>query len=352
MLSEQERYETVDLPFYREQIAPILPAQVLDFHTHIWRSEDWKKVPWKTDMAGGRYMVSLEHYGIEGLIGDLKSFFPDRPCQAVCFGMPTPAADLEKTNAYSAQAAPGQGLFPLLVVGRDTIPPAALKEVISSGTYFGYKVYLNWHGNDYGQVKVEDMIGPAELELADERGLIVLLHVPRAGRLADPEVQRGLREYARAYPKAKFVLAHCGRCYHPDEMQAAIGAITDLENVYMDTAMVMDPLVLQMVFKQIDSHRVLFASDLPIANMRGRRVYVMDHWVDLVFEDYPESEFRVLSNNMHATFMIWEIVLALKRAADMAGLSKAQLDGVFYANGMALLRQVMAGRNAGSHKEN
>ena len=146
------------------------------------------------------------------------------------------------------------------------------------------------------------------------------------------------------------MLAHCGRCYLPDEMKAAIKSIADLENVYMDTAMVMDPLGLQMVFEHIDSRRVLFASDLPVANMRGRRVYVMDHWVDLVFEDYPESEFRVLSNNMHATFMIWEIVLAVKRAAGMAGLSKAQLDGVFYENGQALLQQVIAGRNANNHK--
>ena len=56
--------------------------------------------------------------------------------------------------------------------------------------------------------------------------------------------------------------------------------------------MVMDPTVLRMVFDNIASSRVLFATDLPVAAMRGRRVYVMDHWVDLVLEGYPPSDCR------------------------------------------------------------
>ena len=31
-MTDQERYEQVDLPFYREEIAPVLPAMVLDCH--------------------------------------------------------------------------------------------------------------------------------------------------------------------------------------------------------------------------------------------------------------------------------------------------------------------------------
>jgi len=158
------------------------------------------------------------------------------------------------------------------------------------------------------------------------------------------EVQRGVRRYGTEYPGANIVLAHCGRCYHPDRMKAAIASVADLENVYFDTSMVMDPLVLQTVFEHVDSRRVLFGTDLPVAAMRGRRVYVMDHWVDVVLEGYPRSAYRVASDNIRATFMAWEIVLAIRRAAEMAGLSDQQMKAVFYENGMALLRSVMGGR--------
>lgn len=128
-----------------------------------------------------------------------------------------------------------------------------------------------------------------------------------------------------------------GRMIFPDRKY---NAVKNLENVYLDTSMVMDPLVLQMVFETIDSKRVLFATDLPVANMRGRRVYVMDHWVDIVLEGYPPSAYRVQTKDIHATFMVYEIILAIRRAAERAQLSQAQLQAIFYDNGMALLKSV------------
>jgi len=221
---------------------------------------------------------------------------------------------------------------------------AQIKESIVEGGFFGFKVILPWIGNDYGNVKIQDMIGPTEMNMANNLGLVVLIHVPRSGRLADPEIQREVREYARRYPNASIVLAHCGRCYHPDVMKVAVEAIRDLDNVYVDTAMVMDPVVFQILFREIDSRRVLYGTDFPVATMRGRRVYVMNHWVDVVTEGYPVSSFRAISSDMNATFMAYEIVLALKRAADLVGLPMEKLRAIFYENGMAVLRHVMGGR--------
>jgi predicted TIM-barrel fold metal-dependent hydrolase len=164
--------------------------------------------------------------------------------------------------------------------------------------------------------------------------------VPRSGRLADPEIQRGVQKLSREYPNSQIVLAHCGRCYLPDEMKRAIHSIRDLDNVHMDTSMVMDPVVLQMVLEEIDSSRVLFATDFPVPAMRGRRVYVMDHWVDLVLPGNPESDFRVQSDNFKATFMVYEIVLAIRRAAERVRLPQQRLTAIFFENGIDLLNGV------------
>jgi len=348
-MTEQERYEQIDIPFYKEKVAPILPPKILDFHTHTWKREHWRGEPYANGRAGARYLVTEVDYGMERLIADGKRIFPDRSYSAVCFGQPTPAAYIDACNDYLAKVGSQQEFYPLMIVGRDKIPLNKLEKDIRQGGFFGYKVFLNWLGDDYGQVKVADMIGPVEMGLANDLGLVVLLHVPRSKRLADPEVQEGVREYAKRYPNARIVLAHCGRCYHPDEMKLAIDAIQDLDNVYLDTSMVMDPTVLQIIFEKIDSSRVLFATDFPVPAMRGRRVYVMDHWVDIVLDEYPPSSFRVLSSNIHATFMVYEIILAIKRASEMVNLSSKQLYNIFYENGMAVLSHVMDGQQLEKH---
>ncbi len=345
-MNEAERYHEIDLPFYRDEIAPLLPPRVLDFHVHIWRREHWREKPWETDADGGKYMVVQEEYPPEALDADLGRMFPDRPCEAVCFGFPSPAVDLARTNADTARLGATPGRYPLLIAGKGVQSPEELRRQVREGGFFGYKVLLNWYGDDYGDIAVSDMLGPAEMALAEELGLLVLLHVPRAGRLADPVVQAGVRDYARRYPGARFVLAHCGRCYLPDEMREAVGAVADLENVYLDTAMVMDPTVLQIALEAVGPQRVVYATDLPIAAMRGRRVYVMDHWMDVVLPGYPPSgPYRVAApavggHDIRATFMVYEIILALHRAAERVGLSAGEREGLFYHNGAALLAGV------------
>lgn len=343
-MSDRERLKALDRAFYDAQIAPVLPPVVLDFHTHLWRRDQWKTVPWEADSPGGRYMVTDQEYTSESLLDDGRRLFPDRTYQAVCFGQPTPAVDRDKTNAYVAATGRIEGLFPLLIVGRDEMPPHQIERRVLTEGFFGYKVFLNWYGDDYGSVTPADMLGPAEMAVADKLGLIVLWHVPRARRLADPAVQQGIREYAQRYPNARLVLAHCGRCYLPEEMAEALPAMRDLPNVYFDTAMVMDPVALQLAFKALGPERIVFATDLPVAAMRGRRVQVMDHWVDVVLPGYAPSAYRVSDEGIRACPMVYEIIRAVAWGAKMAGLSPAQTAAVFYQNGRSLLDHALAGR--------
>jgi predicted TIM-barrel fold metal-dependent hydrolase len=336
---------TLAADYYRREIAAFLPPAVLDFHTHIWdAAANWKEVPWKTEKSGGRYMVCDELYTPEDLLRDGQACFPDRRYEAVCFGCPTPAADWEKDTAYVAAAARRHAaLRPLMLAGPALgVPRERYEKALDEGGFLGFKVFLNWRGNDYGNVRVENMVGPVERALANERRLVVLLHVPRAGRLADPEVQAGVRWLATECPDAKIVLAHCGRCYLPAEMKAAIGCLRGLENVWMDTSMVMDPVALQIAIGEIGPGRLLFATDFPVAAMRGRRVRVLDHWVDVVLPGYPASAYRVAGEGFQAGYMAWEIVLAIRWACELMGVGDAAQKAIFWENGKRLLERNLA----------
>lgn len=341
MPAEKRRCETLDWPFYRREVAPMLPPRVLDFHAHVWSSRNWRRVPWQgRGSRGSRYMVTAEDYPAGRLLADGRRCFPDREYHAVCFGYPTPAADWEKDTAFVAAAARRhQTLHPLVLAGPDLgLSRERYEQALDAHGFHGFKIFLNWFGDDYGDRRVEDMVGPLERSLANERRLVVLLHVPRAGRLADPVVQRGVRRLARDCPDASIVLAHCGRCYLPGEMKAALGSIRQLENVSLDTSMVMDPVVLQLALNELGPRRLVFGTDFPVAAMRGRRVRVMDHWADVVLPGYPESAFRV-AGEVHATFMALEICLAVRWAAELVGLRRADTRAIFWDNGLRLLKR-------------
>ena len=339
---------SIDYSYYRGEIAPFLPPKVLDFHTHIWSADNWKERPWATDKGGGRYMVTDEFYPPEQLLGDGRACFPDRHYEAVCFGCPTPAVDWEKDTAYVAAAARAhRGLWPLLLAGPDLgISRERYERALNEGGFYGFKVFLNWYGDAYGDKRVEEMVGPVERLLANERRLIVLLHVPRRGRLADTDVQAGVRWLAAECPQARIVLAHGGRCYLPSEMKAAIGCLRGLANVWMDTSMVMDPATLQVAMNEIGPGRLLFGTDFPVAAMRGRRVRVLDHWVDVVLPGYPPSAYRLAGEGFQAGFMAWEIALAIRWAAELTGIAAAERDRIFCDNGLALLRDVRRGKES------
>lgn len=340
-----------DLPFYHKHIAPLLPPSILDFHAHTWSAANWTAKPWETDLPGGKYMVTREEYTPEDLLLDGSRCFPDRPYYAVCFGYPTPVVDWFKDTQFVGQAARRHNrLFPLLIGGRElNLLRAHYDAAFAEDPFFGFKVFLNWFGDNYGNKRIDEMLGPVEMELAHDRQLIVLLHVPRAGRLADPEILQGVRRLALDYPGAQIVLAHAGRCYLPGEMKAAIGGIRDLANVSLDTSMVMDPVVLQLALREIGPQRLLFATDFPVAAMKGRRVQVMDHWVDVVAPGYPKSAYRV-EGDIPATFMAWEIILAIHWAAELCGLSRDERHGIFYDNGLRLLQQVDGGNTMAAWK--
>jgi predicted TIM-barrel fold metal-dependent hydrolase len=338
--NEQQHAPAGPAGYYQAEIAPVLPPVVLDFHTHTWSADNWKEKPWDTEKSGGRYMVTNAFYPPEQLLADGRACFPDRVYEAVCFGYPTPAVNWEADTAYVAAAArEHKGLWPLLLAGPALgVTREGYEQALDAGGFHGFKVFLNWYGDNYGNTRIEDMFGPAELTLMNERGLVVMLHVPRSGRLADPEIQAGVRWLASECPQAKIVLAHCGRCYMPAEMKAAIGCLRGLDNVWMDTSMVMDPVAIQIALNEIGPGRLLFATDFPVAAMRGRRVRVLDHWVDVVLSGYPPSAYRVTGEGFNAGYMAWEIVLAIRWAAELAGIRDAERDGIFHDNGMALLR--------------
>ena len=340
-----------DREFYRKLIRPLLPDRILDFHAHVWKPDHWKGYDRSqtaeglsstsvTEERSARYMTTEIEFSVEMLKACADEIFPGVAYHAVVFGQPTPTADTERTNAYASGSRETGDYYPLMIPIPGNRTAADLAAAVNEGGYYGFKVFLNWIGNAYIDVKVEDMVTDLEMGVADDLRLVVLLHVPGSDRLAATCVQESITRYARGYPNAKIVLAHCGRCYDQERMLRAMDFLADLDNVYMDSSMVMDHGVIKLVFDAIGPKRLLFGTDFPVAVMKGRRVQVMDHWIDVVSTGYPDADYRIASDTIQMTYMAYEIILAIRRGAQLAGISEAELRGVFAENGFNLLRSV------------
>jgi hypothetical protein len=165
----------------------------------------------------------------------------------------------------------------------------------------------------------------------------VMLHVPRPGRLADPLNQRQIVELCTRYPRARIVLAHVGRAYYLAGVAGCLDRLKDLPNLYYDLAMLNHWEVLEHLFRTVPADRVLFATDTPIALAPGKSVEINDQYtyVTPVPWDISICDDR---GRLRFTSFLYEELRAIRKAVERLGLGRTFVEGLFYGNGMRLLR--------------
>jgi glutamate-1-semialdehyde 2,1-aminomutase len=143
--------------------------------------------------------------------------------------------------------------------------------------------------------------------------------------LSDPDNQSYLRAQCRRYPEAKLILAHAARGFCAQHTIDGIGALRGLENVYFDTAAICEPGALEAVLRVFGPSRLMFGTDWPICNLRGRCVSVGDgfFWMYEHTVDFQSAAF------CRPTLIGVESLLALRQAVRACGLSDGGVEQVF-----------------------
>ncbi|MCK5803222.1 MAG: amidohydrolase family protein, partial [Lentisphaeria bacterium] len=206
----------------------------------------------------------------------------------------------------------------------------------------GYKPYRNFvTWKEAESVSIPDMLPEAQMEIANRLGLAIMLHIPRANRLADLDNQREMVALCNAYPNAKIIFAHVGRAYYMSNVRSFLDGIAACPNAWIDTAMVNHPGVLEYAFNHFPRKRILFGSDAPIAWLRGKSVEINNQYAYLMGEDYAIGS--TIHDSEHAvefTFFYYEMLRGAKEAAEKAGLSRQEIEDYFHGNAHRLLTDV------------
>lgn len=323
---------------FEREFAEFLPKRILDFHVHVTNAG---VIPEGESFSCGGH--PLAKYDYEDLAEDLAACYPGRETKAVCFGLPVVGYDRPANNRYLAEHRDSKRFFPLRLLDPLEDTPQALHRDLERGAFYGLKPYPDYvRKADVNDVEIREMLPAWAMEVANELGLIVMLHIPRKQRLADPQNQDQLVELCERYPRVKIVLAHIGRAYYLKNVLGNLERLKSLPNLYVDLAMLNHWEVLEHLFQEMPVERILYGTDIPIALAPGKSIEINDQytyvtpvpWALSISDDHGKLAF---------TSFLYEELRAIQKAVTRLGLGRSFVEALFYESGMRLLATVEDG---------
>lgn len=327
---KKQKRNADDIFIYDNEIHPYLPEKIFDAHTHLCKRELHE---YHSD-ADELYNISND-VGMDELENSWKIFFPDSEVTGLIMGSPVDKCDLDAENKFVAQNITNtKNRFSIMIS-----PKMSLKELENDIKIYkpaGLKPYL-LHAlvEDKQNARITDYITEEQLNLANDYGLSITLHVSKPRGMADPDNLKDISRLINQYPKAQFILAHCGRNFITPNMAATLDALPVAENLWIDTSAVCDTGVFLELFSRYDLSRILYGSDLVDASaFRGNYIRLGMSWHVVT----PNLIARVGGLERKATFAIYENLSVLFHAARFCKVSEDDIQNIFYNNAAKLFK--------------
>ena len=334
-----------DKKIYEEELRDFLPDKIIDIHTHLWCKEFTAPVTTSTSMP--KRTVSwpslvADTNPIEDLQETYRLMFPGKEVSALCF---TTKAPYDKNNAYVASSTAAAG-WAGLYYSDPMESGEELERHIREGGFLGTKCYLS-RSPKYlptNEIRIFDFFPKHQLAVLNRMGAIVMLHIPRDGRLKDPVNLHQILELKAEFPNVKLIVAHIGRAYTKEDVGNAFELLDTCPDLLYDFSANCCEYAITEVLKHAGTKHVMFGTDMPILRMRTHRIEENGTYINLV----PPGLYGDPSQDPHLrevsaeeaekiTFFAYEELLAFKRAAMALNLSRQDVEDIMYNNAAKLL---------------
>lgn len=326
-----------DADFFNEFINPRLPDELYDMHLHVTRPCDTAGVSqeaidrdWAMQCGYQMDKQDLESY--------CNTLWSGRRVSVNAFPMPIRGVDLKSANKYLAELLKSKENLEANV----SVQSAAMaispqfdaeeceREMLECG-FIGYKPYPDLVSGAKGaDISIFDFIPDRFLSSLDRHGKAVILHLPRAGRIADPANVRELLEMRQKYPNIKIIIAHYGRSYNIEVIVKAFEEFgKDINGFYFDNAAVLNPAVHTFMLEHFPHDRIFFGTDMPILLWHGIRKWENAKYFNFSRETFKWNSSKTTSPEEEEkyTFLLYE-------------QAKYLLDSVYSAGGRELAEKI------------
>jgi len=317
---------------FAEELDGFVPGRVFDAHVHVFNPG---VVP-----AGGSFDCAghpIASYTLDELAADLPAVYPGRETRALCFGIPDPGYDFQRNNQYLGDHCDRRRFFALRLADPGEADHEAVRRDLASGRFAGIKPYPDYvRTKPLAEVEIDDMLPAWLMEIVNDLGLLVTLHLPRPGRLADPLNRTQVVRLCRRYPRAKIVLAHIGRAYYLRAVVGNLDELKELPNLWYDLAMLNHREVIEHLFRTVPVEKVLYGTDIPLALAPGKSVEI-NHQYSYVTPVPWKLAICDATRRVRFTSFLYEELRAIRDAAAGAKLSAAAVEAIFHGNAVRLL---------------
>ena len=347
-------YTDVDRRFWQEHLESWVPRRIFDAHTHV--NEPEFRVEGMTEEKRRQYWVNevAEPIGAADAQRCMELVFPGRDVSCLAFGHPSLEYDLKRSNAALQAACVRRGWYRLAVVGPDWTAEQVADELNLPNT-LGVKVYYGLiPGQDpatrdkYLEASIFDFLPHHQLELLNDRGAWVTLHVPKADRLGHPANVAEIKEIRRRYPNVVLVIAHLGRSYTLPHAEESLPKLADDDGLYFDNSAVLNPDVHRFALATLGPRRILYGTDNPVFYMRGRRQWYGRTYVTRTSYPFHFNRDREPPEVEAAyTLTMYEALRALGQACGELGLGPDDVEAILFQSARRLIDLVLARPGAG-----
>ena len=184
-------YRDSDRQIWEEELGEFVPSRMLDAHIHCYRLCDYPEGP--PDWKGPPNLRGGDH-DLETLNRCAEVLYPGRRMQYLILGTPSPGIDVARhTESVRRDLEEVAGVRHHRLV----TPACDLEEIerdLENPRFIGLKPYRTYSvTGDIAQCRIHEFLPHEQMELADERGWWVTMHLSRFHGCADPTQPRRSR---------------------------------------------------------------------------------------------------------------------------------------------------------------
>ena len=318
-------YNSHDQRIWHDELEEFVPSRIFDAHIHMLKKDHLSAATPKA-----------YHNWTEADFKDLQSWakklYPGRQVHFLVLGSPAPGIDVDSHNHWAIHQLASD---PSSFMNRLITPQSKLEDIerdVRQYGFVGLKPYRLFSvTGDVDQCRIHEFLPHQQLELANQLGLWVTMHLSRYEGCADRKNLDDLEEFTtKRYPRIKWILAHCARSFTYWPIRQAVARLKQLPNIWYDVSAVTDVRPLITLFLEEDSRRIFFGSDgVEFMFFRGKYLALGRAWqaldTDLIDMNFQHCDGRPI-------LAIYEQLLSMKHAAEIAGFSRDDIENVFWRN--------------------
>jgi len=317
----------------QSRLQDFIPAKIFDMHVHIHNVDHIENNPASLTIRHGTATA-------QGFLEEQKELYGDRKVRGLLIPFPTvnfktPGIP-EAANAWMLEQVKTTPSCACEVFVKPGDSREYIESMLDNPQVKGFKCYHltakpEQPDKPTPQCDIWEYLPEVAWEIANERGMVITLHMVKELSLADPENMAYIKEKTAQYPNAKLILAHCARGFASWTTIESVRQLKGIPNIYYDMAAICEPATMYEVIRQTGHDKVMWGSDYCIDRVRGRASSCGLGFAWIYNNDLPESV------NIPNNLVCLESLFAFYQASLMLDLSKAQVEDIFYNNAVRLL---------------